>query len=522
MERRLPIGIQGFEKLKEEHYLYVDKTEYIYQLVHGSGSYFLSRPRRFGKSLLLSAIRAYWDGKKDLFRGLAIEELERSNPDAWKSYPVFFFDFNGENYQENSLESILDQRLADWEAIYGDQYKERTLGDRFQKLLEMAAEQTGRRCVVLVDEYDKPLLETIEDLKKEEHNREVFKSFFSVLKKADESIQFVFITGVTKFNKISIFSDLNQLRDISLSREFSGICGITGTELTGCFDEEIEKLAKVQELSRKECIVRLKQTYDGYHFHPDSSGVYNPFSLLNAFAEGDFGSYWFSTGTPGFLVKRLKKMGFDVRKLNNRTLYASEAKLSNYTVDNPDPLPLLYQTGYLTIADYDKKRKRYTLCFPNEEVEYGFLENLIPEYTPAAASGTGTDIFTLETYIEDGNLEGIRNVLTALFASIPYTEDRNPFEHYFQSVIYLIFTLLGKYARCEMHTFTGRIDCILEAEDYIYIFEFKRDDTVEAALAQIEEMEYALPFVADQRKLYKIGVTFDSERRMLSDWKVEE
>lgn len=522
MGQKLPVGIQGFEKLRADHFLYVDKTEYIYHLVHNNVPYFLSRPRRFGKSLLLSALKAYWEGKKELFSGLMIEKLEAGNPDAWKSYPVFYFDFNGENYHETAMETVLDGILRDWEKQYGDQYQQRTLGDRFQKILEMAAEQSGQRCVVLVDEYDKPLLDTIDAPDLQNHIKEVFKGFFSRLKKADESIQFIFITGVSKFHKVSIFSDLNQLRDISMSEDYSGLCGITEEEIRVNLREEVRLLAEKQQLSEEDCLSALKKQYDGYHFHPDGVSVYNPYSLLNCFLDREFGSYWFETGTPSFLISKLRESRFDVRKFTDRSIYASESILKDYTGDSLDPIPLLYQTGYLTIADYDSSRKRYTLCFPNEEVKYGFLESLMPSYVPSATAGNGLDIFTLDEYIESGRLDRVMDVLAGLFANITYTLETDPFEHYFQAVIYLVFTLLGKFALCEMHTFTGRIDCKVETGDYVYLFEFKRDEPAETALAQIDSKEYALPFAADSRKLFKVGVSFDSAARKLAEWKAAE
>ncbi len=519
--RKLPIGIQGFEGLRRDGYLYVDKTEYIYRLVHTGKEYFLSRPRRFGKSLLLSAIKAYWEGKRELFEGCRIVEMEADNPDAWNAYPVFSFDFNGENYQnEMALETSLDIQLRRWETDYGLETGGVSLGERFQNLLMEAKRKTGHRCVILVDEYDKPLLEVMENTEREEHNKAVFKSFFSILKSFDEYIRFAFVTGVTKFEKVSIFSDLNQLNDISLTEEYSGICGISDQELLDNFMPEIEDLAYKQSLTTKECIQTLKKRYDGYYFHPYGVGVYNPFSLLKAFYGKDFGSYWFETGTPTFLVRKLKNIGFDVRKLADRTLYANEAMISDYRADNPDPIPLLYQTGYLTIQGFDRFSREYTLAFPNDEVKYGFLESLVPEYMPGCSAGYGTDIYTLKKYTELGNLDGIRDILTALFASIPYTAERNPFEHYFQTVIYLVFTLLGRFTECELHTFSGRIDCRVETSRYIYLFEFKRDGTTEEALQQIEEMGYALPYAADPRKLIKIGVTFDSNKRILSGWQV--
>ena len=521
--RKLPIGIQGFEKIRTDNFLYVDKTEYIYRLAHNNIPYFLSRPRRFGKSLLLSAMKAYWEGRKELFEGLIIEELEKNNAEAWKRYPVLYFDFNGANYQtEGALEQKIGFMLAGWEKEYDSVNHDNALGERFQQLLVKAKEKTGLRCVVLVDEYDKPLLDVVNNRELQKHNKEVFKGFFSVVKSCDELIQFIFITGVTKFHKVSIFSDLNQLTDISIDEDFATICGITAEELNQFFAPEIKNLAKRQKMTEEECKEMLALQYDGYHFHQDAIGVYNPYSILKAFFSKEFGSYWFETGTPTFLLGKVKESGFDVRKFTNRTIFASEATLKDYTGDTLDLVPLLYQTGYLTISDFENRRRRYTLCFPNDEVKYGFTESLLKYYVPKATPGNGLDIFTLEDYIENGQLDKIRDVLAGLFASITYTREDDPFEHYFQSVVYLLAILLGKYVDCERQIYDGRIDLCIKTEQYIYLFEFKRDDTAEAALAQIDTKDYALPYVADERKLYKIGVSFDSESRKLVGWKVAE
>lgn len=521
-QRNLPIGIQSFEKIIENNNLYIDKTEFIYRMVHTSVPYFLSRPRRFGKSLLLSTMKAYWEGKKELFKGLKIEELEKDNKEAWQEYPVFYLDFNRDNYNGTEvLEGILDDHLIDWESKYKVIPTEKqTLAVRFKRVIRAAAEQSGKRCVVLVDEYDKPLLETMENIDLVEHNKEVFKGFFSCLKSEDAYIQFIFITGVTKFSKVSIFSDLNQLEDISFDDDYSGICGITEEELTGMLEPEIKRMAEKLSLSNEECIGRLRKTYDGYHFSADGVALYNPYSLLTALKKRRFGSFWYETGTPTFLVHRLKQIEFDVRQFENKTLQSTEALLSDYRVENPDPVPLLYQTGYLTIADYSEDDV-YTLCLPNEEVRYAFLQSLMPEYVDECGTGSGKDILTLKRHVENGNLEGINRVFKALFSSITYTTNEPVFEHYFQTVIYITMTLLGKYAACEMHTNTGRIDCIVETKKFIYIFEFKRDDSADGALKQIDDMRYADPWLADERKLFKIGVNFDSETRQLQDWKVE-
>ena len=522
MGKKLPVGIQSFEKVRTDGFVYVDQTEYKYQLVHENVPYFLSRPRRFGKSLLLSALKAYWEGKRELFSGLVIEQLEKNNPDAFKPYPVFYFDFDGEYYENTAIEKVLNQHLSKWEEIYGDKYKDETLGYRFERLLEMAAEMTGRRCVVLVDEYDKPLLDTIEDHNLQTHIKTVFKGFFSRLKKADDYIQFIFITGVTKFHKVSIFSDLNQLRDISITEDYAALCGITEKEMHRYFENEIAALAERRKMTTEECYESLKKHYDGYHFHPDSEGVYNPYSLLGALMDKDFGSYWFETGTPTFLTKKLKDTVFDVRKLTDGTLYASEGTLKDFTGESLEPVPLLYQTGYLTICDYDAKLKLYTLGFPNEEVKNGFLKSLLTAYVPEAVSNTGKDVIALYRCIEKGDTEGVRSILMALFAGIPYTSAKNPFEHYFASVIYVVFVLLGIYVKCEVHSDKGRADCIVETKDYVYIFEFKLDRSARTALAQIEEKQYALPYAADLRKLFKIGVNFASEARNITEWKVKE
>lgn len=519
--RNLPVGIQDYEKLREKGFVYVDKTRYIYELARSETQFFLSRPRRFGKSLFLSMLRAYWEGKRELFTGLEIERMEKESGRDWEKYPVFYFDFNRGGYHEkDSLEDILSTHLKEWEKIYGCEDVKAALPVRFQNLLVRAFIQSGRRCVVLVDEYDKPLLETMEDPEKAEHNKAVFKAFFSALKSHDGYLQFVLITGVTKFSKVSIFSDINQLEDISFDEEYAGICGITEEELRENFCPEIEKMAVSRGLDFESCCKRLRDTYDGYHFAANAKGVYNPYSLLTALKKKKFGSFWFETGTPAFLVRRLRQLEFDVQQFADRSLEASEAMLSDYRADNPDPIPLLYQTGYLTITGEDQEGV-YILGFPNTEVETGFLESLIPEYVNGYGAGSGKDILALRKYLEKGNTEAVKNVFTALFASIPYTSKDSPFEHYFQTVLFIVFTLLNQYVSCEIHTGTGRADCVVETKRYVYLFEFKRDASAEEALMQIKEKKYALPYAADPRKLYKIGVNFDSGTRLLEGWIVE-
>ena len=518
--RRLPIGVQSFVSMRRDNYVYADKTAYIYKLITGSKQYFLSRPRRFGKSLFLSTLKAFWEGKKELFDGLQIVEILADNPSAWQNYPVFYFDFNGKNYQkETALEEILNDHLSIWETIYGNNGSKEP-EERFKYLLRSAVKQTGLPAVVLVDEYDKPLLEVMENPRLLEYNKAVYKGFFGVLKSYDEYLHFVFITGVTKFSQVSIFSDLNQLDDISFNSAYGDICGISKAELSSVFAPEINKMATKLGLSQESCLNLLKKMYDGYHFSPNCDGVYNPFSLLKAFSDLRIGSYWFATGTPTFLVKRLKETKFDIQRFSGSSLYVDCDKLSDYRTDDPNPLPLLYQTGYLTIKKYDERRQRYILGIPNEEVKYGLLQELLYTYTPAVTNSTGIDINALSDCAENGDTDGMRDILTALFAGIPYSSDNATFEHYFATIIYIVFTLLGKYIKCEVHTAKGRTDAIMETERCIYVFEFKLDKSAAEALEQIETKEYAAQYLTDKRKLYKIGVNFDSKSRNLTQWEV--
>ena len=519
--RKLPIGIQSFESLREDGYLYVDKTEYIYRLVNYGKPYFLSRPRRFGKSLLLSTMKAYFEGKKELFTGLKIEELTKDDPHAWEPYPVFYFDFNKDDFKRtDALEDVLESHLEIWEKIYGDEHKDSSLSARFQNLIMKAKEQTGKNVVVLVDEYDKPLLEVMMDDEMEEHNKAVFKGFFSTLKSYDEYLKFVFLTGVTKFSKVSIFSDLNQLQDISIDRDCANICGITEEEMKENFMPEIEGMAEEQRVTVDECLGKLKSMYDGYHFYQNTAGVFNPFSLINALKKKEFGTYWFSTGTPTFLIEKLKAIDFDASEFTGNSLYADAGVLSDYRADNPDPVPLFYQTGYLTIKGYDSEFMSYALGYPNDEVKYGFLKSLAPSYLHSEKEPGALDIRGFVMDIRRGDTEMIRDRFTALFARLPYTTDEKPVEQNFQNVIYIVFMLLGQYVQTEVHSAKGRADCTVETDEYVYIFEFKRDSSADEALEQIEDKGYALPYAADSRRLYKIGVNFDSKERTVNDWKV--
>lgn len=513
--RKLPIGIQSFETLRKENFLYIDKTEYIWKLATEGRQYFLSRPRRFGKSLLLSTMRAYFEGKKELFAGLKIAELEQD----WTAYPVFYFDFNGKNYKDSSsLPDVINQHLKKWEEIYGDENQNESLEIRFKYLLEAAHKKTGLQVVVLVDEYDKSLLESESEIL--EKNRALFKGFFGNLKSSDEHLKFVFITGVTKFNKVSIFSDLNQLRDISLTENYASICGISQTELEANFKPEIEAMAAKNELSYKECLEKLRQMYDGYHFYQNTDGMYNPFSLINALADKNFKSYWFETGTPTFLIEKLKATHYSPQNFTDGVV-ADAKSLSNYRIENPNIIPLFYQTGYLTIKDCDEYGF-YTLKYSNNEVEHAFINALAPEYLNMEMEETPVNIRQFLYDLQAGKIDDVMTRFKSLFARLPYATktDDTVIEQNFQNVFYIVFMLLGQFVGVEEHYSQGRADCVVQTKDFVYLFEFKRDKSADEALTQIEEKNYAAPFAADSRKILKVGVSFSSEEKNIVEWKV--
>ena len=525
-DRLLPIGIQDFEYLRKNNYIYIDKTNFIYKLTRMGKPYFLSRPRRFGKSLFLSTLEAYFLGKKDLFKGLAIEKYEANNPEPWAEYPVMKFSLaSGEFTKENGLQNALVFSLNFFEEKYQlAAHSDLSLPERFREDLILAFQKTGRGVVVLVDEYDNPLLKNINvNKEQEEENRALYKGFFAVLKDCDAYLRFVFFTGVTKFSKVSIFSDLNQLKDISLDRNYDAICGITQEELEENFVPEIEAMAEDNDFSKEECLAELKRMYDGYHFCMNCPDIYNPFSLLNAFSENKMGAYWFASGTPTFLINKLKDINFDPRRFE-KLIKVDETEISDYRPENADPIPLLYQSGYLTIKESNKKQLSYKLGFPNDEVKYGFLKSLAPSYLKVEDKPTPFNIILLDDAVEEGDTDAIRDWFTALFALLPYptSGDLDSItEQSFQNVIYITLIVLGKYCRTEVHSAKGRADCIVETDDYVYIFEFKRDSSAREALAQIDEQGYALPYTTDKRKLFKIGVNFSSTERNINEWEVK-
>lgn len=511
-----PIGIQNFEKIRKDGYFYIDKTALIYQMVKTGSYYFLSRPRRFGKSLLISTLEAYFLGKKELFEGLVMEKLEKD----WTIYPIFHIDLNTEKYDtQESLNSILNFTLEKWEQLYGTAPSETTFALRFRGLIERAYKQTGQRVAILIDEYDKPMLQAIgnEELQKEFRN--TMKAFYSVLKTMDGCIQFAFLTGVTKFGKVSVFSDLNNLDDISMRNQYVDICGVSEKELHDNLEIELHELADVKGMEYDEICDKLRGYYDGYHFTHNSIGIYNPFSLLNTFKYKEFGSYWFETGTPTYLVELLKKHHYDLKRMAHEETSAAVLNSIDSTSDNP--IPVIYQSGYLTIKGYDNEFGIYSLGFPNREVEEGFIKFLLPFYANTNAVESEFEIQKFVREIRIGDYDSFFRRLRSFFADTPYELIRDLELHY-QNVLFIVFKLVGFYVKAEYHTSEGRVDLVLQTDKFVYVIEFKLDGTAEDALRQINEKHYTLPFEAGgNRRIFKIGVNFNAKMRNIEKWIVE-
>ena len=520
-EKIYPIGIQNFEKIRKEGYFYIDKTALIYRLVKTGSYYFLSRPRRFGKSLLISTLDAYFRGEKELFKGLAIEKLEKD----WVQRPVLHIDLNIGKYDApDSLDKILNEALVKWESVFGTGAGESTLALRFKGVVERAYKQSGQRVAILIDEYDKPLLQAIGNEELQREYRNTLKPFYGVLKTMDGCIQFAMLTGVTKFGKVSVFSDLNNLMDISMDNRYVEICGITEKEIHAYLEEELKELAETQELDYEETSQKLKERYDGYHFTAKSAGIYNPFSLLNTFAKMEFGDYWFETGTPSYLVELLKHTHYDLYEMANTETDADV--LNSIDAASKNPVPVIYQSGYLTIKDYDPEFGIYRLGFPNREVEEGFVKYLLPFYTSVSAPKTPFEIGQFVREIRSGDYDAFFRRLQSFFADTPYEviagqKPERDTELHYRNVLFIVFKLVGLYTQVEYHTSQGRIDLVLKTDRYIYVMEFKLNGTAEEALRQIEERQYALPFASDPRQVFKIGVNFSSVTRNIERWLVE-
>lgn len=517
---KYPIGIQSFERIIEDGYVYIDKTDLIYSLTHGGSIYFLSRPRRFGKSLLVSTLKNYYLGHKELFKGLKIDRLEKD----WNVHPVFHVDFNGANFtQAGVLETMLDDYIDKWEKQY-DIHTDPGLGVglRFRDILCAVHEQTGRRAVVLIDEYDKPILDVLDvDTLLEDRHRNVLKAFYSVFKVADSHLQFVLLTGVTKFSQVSVFSGFNQPKDISMDVRYETLCGITQEELDGYFVEPISAMAERNRCSLEEMKSLLKQKYDGYHFSDNMTDVYNPFSLLNALDSLRLQDYWFSSGTPTYLIRLLAHFKENMNELTGK--YYRQEEFIDYKADVEQPLPMIYQSGYLTIKDYDMEFNTFLLDFPNNEVKNGFLTAVASSYLKPSED-TGGWIRDVVRTLRTGDTDRLCSLFTSFLSSIPYTmrrkDDERERERYFQYTFYLILRLISVYTvYVEKQQSHGRVDCVLETPQYVYIFEFKLDGTAEEALRQIEEKGYAGEYASDTRTLYKIGASFSSETGTIGEWK---
>lgn len=515
-----PIGVQSFPEIRERGYVYVDKTEYIHKLVSTGKFYFLSRPRRFGKSLLLSTIEEFFKGHKELFEGLSIINYDYD----WKAYPVFHFDFTGRNYNDpGSLEAHLNSMLEKWEDIYGCEKRDRAPEERFEYVVTKARELSGRKVVVLIDEYDKPLLETVDNEGQQQLFRNILRGVYGNLKKLDAYIQFAILTGVTKFGHLSIFSDLNNLQDISMDEEYDGICGITNEELRRYFDKGVKYLAERRDMNEEEAYEQLRINYDGYHFSPEGKqDIYNPFSLLNALQRKSFGDYWFQTGTPTFLIKIIKTRGLALQSLGN--LEVRQSEIENVSIDMRSSLyPVLYQSGYLTIKGYRPELRTLLLGFPNREVEEGFFTQLMKIYASSADVDSGFSIIKFYDDVIEGRAQDFMVRLQSLFADF----NRDGFNHinleqHYQDITYIVFKLLGFLTHIEYKTSSGRIDAVVKTHEYIYVFEFKIDRSPEEALRQIDTNGYLLPFKADGRKIIKIGANFSGKLRTLDSWLIEE
>ena len=528
-----PIGIQDFAKLRENNFVYVDKTDMVFDITKNDGVYFLSRPRRFGKSLLVSTIKYYFEGRHDLFKGLKIENLETK----WETYPVFEIDFNGSNYTEaDALEQTLNGYLIKWEQQYGVKPATDQPGRRLADVLHQAHVQTGKTCVVLVDEYDKPMLDAMDtglktrvgdnEMLIEDHNRETLKAFYSVFKLADADLRFVFLTGVTKFAQVSVFSGFNNAQDISMSPRFDAICGITTEELNSVFAPAIEELANANAVSVAETKSQLKQRYDGYHFSKRMTDIYNPFSLLNTFKSEDARDYWFASGTPSYLMRLLAHSNENIQDIIARSYEAQE--FVDYRATVEAPVPMIYQSGYLTIKGYNREDEEYKLDFPNHEVASGFLAILASGYfhTPTEPNSWANK---LKKALHHGKPEDFRDLLNDFLASIPYSvresNGEKSHERQFQYTVYLIMRLIGSCRNTVYHekaTSKGRADCVIETPRYVYIFEYKLDRPAAEAMAQISDRGYAEPYAHDSRAVYAIACSFSSETGTISDWMVKQ
>lgn len=513
-----PVGIQTFERIRKENKLYIDKTEYIYRMTHSGGCYFfLSRPRRFGKSLLVSTFESYFSGKKELFEGLAIEKLEQE----WMEYPVLHFDMSGGKHMEKEqLEDYLSNRVEAEERKWGITHTKRGANDRLTELITTAYEISGKQVVVLIDEYDAPMLDVAHDKETLDVLRNVMRNFFSPLKMCEPMLRFVFLTGITKFSQVSIFSELNNIKNVSLDDEYAGVCGITKEELLTQMSEDIDMLAEAQGMTREETIAKLKENYDGYHFSPASPDVFNPYSLLNCFDDKNFGAYWFSSGTPTYLINMLRKFKVLPAKIG-RSLARSSA-FDAPTENLKTITPLLYQSGYITIKGYDKMSQLFTLDLPNKEIKVGLFESLLPYYLEGMYAEEGdVAIAQMSVLIRQGDMYGALRLFQEFLGTVPYCNNTN-YEGHYQQVLFIIFTLLTHFVvDVEVHTPNGRVDVVMETEDTLYLIELKLNKSAQSAMQQINLKQYGQRFARCGKPIVKVGVNFDAKKGNIEDWIIE-
>ena len=517
MQRRLyPVGIQTFSEIREKNYLYIDKTGYVYRMTNSNSKYvFLSRPRRFGKSLLTSTLHSYFEGRKELFEGLAIEGLETE----WTRYPVLHFDMStAKHVNREQLEQELNLKLLKYEKIYGREEGEINANQRLQGLIGRAYAQTGRQVVVLIDEYDAPLLDVMHEEKNLPTLRNVMRNFYSPLKACDPYLRFVFLTGITKFSQLSIFSELNNIKNISMDEPYAAICGISEEEMLTQMSDDLNLLADKLKVTRDEIIGQLKGNYDGYHFTWPSPDLYNPFSLLNAFADGKMNSYWFGSGTPAYLIEMLNKYGVAPQQIGGRKVFATafDAPTERMT----DITPLLYQSGYVTIKDYSSLTMLYTLDIPNKEVRIGLMQSLLANYLHRYTNDGLTTVALLYEAIVEERLDDALRLLQTFLSTVPKC-DNTDYEGHYQSLLYVIFSLLGMYVDVEVRTPRGRVDMVMRTPAILYVMELKLDKTADAAMQQIDLKNYPERFALCGLPIVKVGINFDRERRTLGEWKIE-
>ena len=515
LQRLYPIGIQTFSKIREGNYLYIDKTEYVYRMTHSASSYmFLSRPRRFGKSLLTSTLHSYFSGRKELFHGLAMEKLEKE----WTEYPVLHFDMSTAKHADSEqLLQELNLKLYGYEQIYGRLEEEVNPNQRLMGLIKRAYEQTGKKVVVLIDEYDAPLLDVVHEWENLDVLRNIMRNFYSPLKACDPYLRYVFLTGITKFSQLSIFSELNNIKNISMDEPYAAICGISEDEIRLQMKDDLEGLAKKLGITPEEALMKLKENYDGYHFTSPSPDIYNPFSLLNAFADGKFGSYWFGSGTPTYLINMLKKFGVEPSEIGNNRVSVEDFDAPTERMTSI--IPLLYQSGYITIKNYDEELDLYTLNIPNKEVRIGLMKSLLPHYVGSKAPETTTMVAYLSRDIRNGDMDTALRRLQTFLSTIPQC-DNTKYEGHYQQVFYIIFSLLGYYVDVEVRTPRGRVDIVLRTKTTLYVMELKLDKSAGEAMEQIDLKNYPERFALCGLPVVKVAVSFDSERCTIGGWEI--